>query len=346
MKKLSAVVLPVLCAVFLLAAEQQPKIPPMPEALSSNAVTTLRGGLDIYSMMGIGTKKTWDNVSNKMYILHLAGAKWSEGRPVPGVGGRLGASAIGAKGRIFLFGGYLIDSKGSRIIVPDVNAYSPDERRWYRAEDIPIAVDNAVIGVDHDRYIYLVGGRSTNGPVNNVQVYDLEKNVWSQATAFPGSPVFGHAGGVGDGTIVFVDGAKKNAAGASPEYVPSEECWAGRIDRKDPNKIEWAKVPQHPGTARFGIVAGEDNRRILFTGGTALVHDFKGMDAEGKPAPFSAMTFAFDVHGNHWETISEDTFDARADSRGMVSTPVGMLIVGGLVDNTAVTARVVLVPKR
>ena len=33
----------------------------------SNAVASLRNGLEIYSLMGIGTKKTWDDVSNKVY---------------------------------------------------------------------------------------------------------------------------------------------------------------------------------------------------------------------------------------------------------------------------------------
>ena len=348
MKKQSALLLPVLCAIFLLAADQQPKIPPMPAALSGNAVAALRGGLDIYSLMGVGPKKTWDDISNKVYVLHLQGAKWTEGRPVPGVGGRLGASAIGVKGRIFLFGGYLVDGQGGQLIVADVNAYAPDEKRWYRAEDIPVAVEDAVVGVNHDRYIYLVGGRSKGGPVNNVQVYDVEKNAWSQATAFPGSPVFGHAGGLGDDAIVFVDGAKKNAAGSDPPYVPSDECWIGRIDHKDPNKIEWRKLPAHPGSARFGIVAGagEKERRILFSGGTTTIHDFKGIGPDGKPSEFSTSTFAYDVHANRWETIAEDTYDVRSDSRGIVSTPIGMLIVGGLVKNTAATARVVVVPKK
>lgn len=348
MKKLSALFLPVLCAIVLLAADQQPKIPAMPAAVSSNAVAALRSGLDIYSLMGIGPKKTWDDITNKVYILHLQGAKWTEGRPVPGVGGRLGASAIGVKGRIFLFGGYLVDGQGGQLTVADVNVYSADEKRWYRAEDIPVAVDNAVIGVNHDRYIYLVGGRSKTGPVNNVQVYDLEKNAWTQATPFPGVPVYGHAGGLGDDTIVFVDGAKKNAAGNGPPVLPSDECWMGRIDHKDPNKIEWSKLPAHPGSARFGIVAGggEKDRRIVFSGGTTSIHDFKGMDPEGKPAVFSTSTFAYDVHANRWETISEDTYDVRSDTRGIVSTPIGMLIVGGLVNNTAVTGRVVVVPKK
>jgi N-acetylneuraminic acid mutarotase len=211
MKKLAILLLPLLGAVLLLATDQ-PKIPPMPAAVSGNAVAVLRGGLDIYSLMGIGPKKTWDDITNKVYILNLKSGKWTDGRPVPGVAGRLGASAIGVRGKIFLFGGFVVDGKGDELTIGDVNAYLPQERRWYRGVDIPVPVDSSVIGADHDRYIYIVGGKSKTGPVNNVQVYDTQENTWSQATPFPGTPVFGHAGGLTDGTIVFVDGAKKNSA--------------------------------------------------------------------------------------------------------------------------------------
>src|SRR5579863_3375226 len=81
---LPMLLLPVLCAAFLLASDQ-PKIPPMPGAMSSNAVASLKNGIDIYSLMGIGPKKTWDDISNKMYVLRLSSGKWTEGRPVPGV---------------------------------------------------------------------------------------------------------------------------------------------------------------------------------------------------------------------------------------------------------------------
>ena len=103
MKKLAVFLLPVLCAVFLLAADQG-KIPPMPVAVSSNAVASLQNGLEIYSLMGIGTKKTWDDISAKMYVLRFKSGKWVESRPVPGVAGRLAASAVGAKGQVFVFG--------------------------------------------------------------------------------------------------------------------------------------------------------------------------------------------------------------------------------------------------
>jgi len=346
MRKLAVFSLLVLCAVFLLAADQA-KIPAMPAAVTSNAVASLKGGLELYSLMGVGPRKTWDDITNQVYILHLASAKWSDGRPVPGVAGRLGASAVGAKGQIFLFGGYVVDGQGAEITVADVNSYVADDHRWYRAADIPVAVDSAVIGVNHDRYIYLVGGKGKNGPVNNVQVYDAEKDSWSQATPLPGTPVFGHAGGLADDTIVYVDGAKKNPAGGGP-YLASDECWQGKIDRKDPNKIEWSKLPAHPGPARFAIVAGagEHDRKVLFSGGSAVPHNFKGLDAEGKPAEVSTVTFSYDVHAGRWETIAEDTYDVRTDSRGILSTPVGSVILGGMVKNQAVTARVVILPKK
>ena len=344
MNRRPVLLLPVAFSLLLLAADQ-PKIPAMPNAVTSNAVASLKGGLEVYSLMGLGTKKTWDDVSNKMYELTMRSGKWIEGRPVPGVAGRLGASAIGVKGEIYLFGGYTIDGQGNEFVLGDVNAYVPQDHRWYRADDIPIPVDSAVIGVTHDRYIYLVGGRSRNGSVNSVQVYDLEKNAWSQATASPGAPVFGHAGAVADETIVYVDGAKKDAAG---KYVASDECWMGKIDHKDANKIEWSKLPAHPGPGRFGIVAGagEHDHRVLFSGGTTAPHNYKGLDGEGKPAELSPVTFAFELHGNKWETVAEDTYDVRADSRGIVFTPIGPLILGGTLKNSAVSARVLALPKK
>jgi hypothetical protein len=345
MRKLPVFFLPVLCAAFLLAVDQS-KIPPMPAAVTGNAVASLRGGLDVFSLMGVGPKKTWDDISNQVYQLHLSSAKWSTGHPVPGVAGRLGASAIGAKSQIFLFGGYVVDAQANEMTIGDVNSYLADAKRWYRAEDMPVPVDSAVIGVTHDRYIYLIGGRSKNGPVNNVQVYDIEKNAWSQATPFPGTPVFGHAGGLTDETIVYVDGAKKNTGAGAP-YVASDECWIGRIDHKDPNKIEWSKLPAHPGPGRFGIVAGVgDGHKILFSGGTALPHNYKGLDFEGKPADLSPVSFEYELHGNKWATLAEDTFDVRTDSRGILITPIGAMILGGMVNNHAVTARAMLLTKR
>jgi hypothetical protein len=70
------------------------------------------------------------------------------------------------------------------------------------------------------------------------------------------------------------------------------------------------------------------------------------MGADGKPVEISPVTFAFEVHGQRWETYSEDTFDVRTDSGGVLSTPIGSIVLGGMVKNLAVTARAVVLPKK
>jgi N-acetylneuraminic acid mutarotase len=295
--------------------------------------------------MGVGPRKTWDDITNQVYILNLAHPKWRDGRTVPGVGGRLNAAAVGAKSLVILMGGFVVDNQGAEITLHDVNVYQPGDRRWSRGKDIPVAVDSAVAGVTHNRFVYLIGGRSPDGPVNNVQVYDLERDSWSQATPFPGTPVFGLSGGVTDEAIVVVDGAKAGPAGG-PKYVASDECWLGKIDKKDPNKIEWSKLPPHPGAARFAIAGGGHQHKILFSGGTATPHDYKGMAYDGKPTDGSAVTFDYDLHHHQWETVSEDTFDPRADSRGIVFTPIGPVVLGGMARNMAVTSHVNQLPQK
>jgi hypothetical protein len=347
MKKLSAFYLLVFSATISWG-QDEPKFPPMPAAVSNNAVASLKGGFELFSLMGVGPKKNWDDVTNQIYIMTMSHTgKWSTGRSVPGPVGRLNAAADGAKGLVVLMGGYVVDNRGLELTVPDVNVYEPGARRWSRGKDIPVPVDSAVTGVTHDHFVYLIGGRSVGGPVNNVQVYDVEKDAWTQATPFPGTPAFGMAGGVADEAIVVVDGAKPGPAGG-PRYVPSDECWLGKIDHKDPAKIEWSKLPAHPGTARFGIAGGGADRdhRIYFSGGTTTPHDYKGASYDGSAAEVSPVTFDYDLHGNRWETLNQNTYDPRADGRGLVETPLGPVVLGGMVKNLAVTARVTLFPKK
>jgi len=128
----------------------------MPAAVAGNAVADIKGGLEIFSLMGVGPRKTWDDVTNKIYSMDLGHPRWIEGRPVPGLVGRLNASAAGAKGLIVLMGGFMVEKDGNEITVPDVNIYEPGARRWSRGKDIPTPVDSAAVGVTHDRFVYLI----------------------------------------------------------------------------------------------------------------------------------------------------------------------------------------------
>ena len=207
-------------------------------------------------------------------------------------------------------------------------------------------VGDAVIGVYRDRYIYLVGGRTNGGLVTDVQVYDVDKNRWSKATSI-GTAVFGHAGALVGDTILYVDGAVRNPAGDAPRFVASDECWSGKISHHDPARIEWTKLPAHPGTARFRIAAGvsEKDEMIYFSGGSDSPHDDAGIGYDGKPAEPSPVTFAFDLRTRKWETLDENTPDATMDHRGLLVTKQNLVIIGGMEKGQTVTAKIVVLSK-
>ena len=214
-------------------------------------------------------------------------------------------------------------------------------------------VYDAVAGVYKDRYIYLIGCWSKTESVRNVQIYDTEKDVWMQGTPIPGTPVFGHAGGIEGDTIVYVDGAYKNPDNKGPKYLPSSECWVGKIPtgkKADITKIEWAKLPEHPGTARYRIAAGAgapDKKRkagkIYFSGGTDNPYNYNRIGYNGQPAEPSPTTFAFNVKSEKWETIDDNTPDPTMDHRGLAVTQHGLLVIGGMEKGQQVTAKVTIV---
>jgi N-acetylneuraminic acid mutarotase len=325
------------------------KLPPLPAPLSNNAVASMRSGKDlsIFSFMGIGPNKTWKDISNAAYEMDLATAKWTELRPVPGTVGRLGAVAVAARGQVYVFGGYAVDAQGGEATLSDVNVYVPAQQRWFRGADIPAPVDDSVAGVRNDRFIYLISGWSKTAVTNKVQVYDAEKNTWAEATPIPGTPVFGHAGSVLGDTIIYVDGVRKNPAGGEPAYVTSDECWMGKVDHHDPTKIEWRKIENHPGIARYRIAAGasEKEGKIYFAGGTDNPYNFSGIGYDKRPAEPSPFVFAWDAKAAKWETIADNSPDPTMDHRGLAVAPQGLITVGGMEKGQKVTARVIVLPK-
>jgi N-acetylneuraminic acid mutarotase len=346
MKKLFASLLLLLFSGCLLA---QSGVDPLPDPVSDNAVAMAKvhGDLLLFSFMGIGAKKTPDAITSTAFSLDAKEGKWSAIHAVPGTAGRIGAMAANVHDQLFLFGGYVVDSPGNGMVVPDVGVYQPANDRWLRGTDLPLPVGDSVVGVYRDRYVYLVSGRARGDVVNDVQVYDAEKDRWLKGTPIPGTPVFGHAGALVDGTILYVDGARKNPAGNTPRYVASDECWMGKIDHRDPTKIQWTKLPNHPGTARYRIAGGgsEKDQKIYFAGGTDNPYDYDGIGYDGKPAEPSPVTFDFNLRTGKWETINENTPDPTMDHRGLLVTHEGLVLIGGMEKGQKVTARVTLLSK-
>jgi hypothetical protein len=107
MKRLVFATLLMLPVVVLLFAAANPGVEPLPEPISNNAVAILRvkGQLELFSLMGMGPKKTWDAVTNAAYQLDADSGKVYSIHAVPGTAGRIGAMAVGAANHVFLSGG-------------------------------------------------------------------------------------------------------------------------------------------------------------------------------------------------------------------------------------------------
>jgi len=341
-----------------LNAGSELKLPSMPAPVSNSAgASTHPGetGQKVFSFMGMGAKKTWDGVTNRAFELDLKTGLWEEKRSLPGVVGRLGASAVAVSGQVFIFGGYVLDREGTETTQSDLNVYVPFEDRYYRGKDVPVPVEDAVVGLFHERFIYVIGGRSKGEAVRNVQIYDTEKDTWSQGTPLKGPAVFGHAGAILGDSIIYVNGAYRNpeAGGTknASKYVASGECWMGKIPtgkHADISQIEWTKLPGHPGNARFRIAAGagpEERKggHIYFSGGTDNPYDYNGIGYDGKASEPSAVTFAFDLKSGGWETIDENTAGAVMDTRAVAVAGHNLILVGGMEKGQAVTAKVTIV---
>ena len=164
-------------------------LPALNLPVSNNAVTLVEAedGPYLYSFLGLGSGKTWQDISNRAAVLKPGAESWTELEPVPGTTGRLAASAISVAGAAWLFGGYTVAADGSEESITGVYRIQPGEARLQWVTDMPVPVDDAVLLNYQDRYIYLVSGWHDLGNVNLVQVLDTHKMQWTQATPWPGA---------------------------------------------------------------------------------------------------------------------------------------------------------------
>ena len=121
----------------------------------------------------------------------------------------------------------------------------------------------------------------------------------------------------------------------------------GKIDHHDPAKIQWTKLPNHPGTARYRIAAGgsEKDQIIYFSGGTDNPYNYNGIGQNGVPAEPSPVTFAFSLRSGKWGNLNENTPDPTMDHRGLLVIPQGLVIIGGMEKGQRVTPRVAILAK-
>ncbi len=319
-------------------------LPRLPEPVSNNALASINvdGREFVVSFAGLGAGKTYRDTHAKTFVLDSATGNWRRADPVPGGFGRLAPVAVGVKDRIYVFGGYTVAADGEEASTPWVHAFDPVNGTFQDRQAMPVPVDDAVAVSFRERYIYLISGWHDLGNVNLVQRYDTQEDSWVQATPTPGRAVFGHAGGIVGNTIVYCDGvAVEPNADRSRDFVATAECYSGTIDGEDTRRIDWRKMPPHPGPPRYRMAAAGIPyiNGILFIGGSDNPYNYTGIGYDGKPSSPSSDALLFDLETRQWrEPQSIPT--ASMDHRGLVAYKGQWITAGGMLDDQQVTDEV------
>ncbi|MCG6871053.1 MAG: galactose oxidase [Gammaproteobacteria bacterium] len=321
------------------------EVPPLPVAVSNNAVAAIRnpdGSTSLFSFLGLLEGKSRRDVTNRAFSWSSGAPAWKELPPVPGRG-RLAGVAVTVGQRVFLFGGYTVGEDHSEVSTAGVFAFDPSGTRYLERAPMPIPVDDSIALAYRDRWVYLVSGWHDKGNVSQVQVYDTQTDRWQQATPYPGAPVFGHAGGLVGNQLLVADGVRVAAIeNGKRRFEMSAECWVGTIDPADPFHIRWRRVPAHPGPPRYRMAAGAGASGVLFVGGSANPYNFNGIGYNGVASEPATMLFAWDFARDAWRDPGPGP--ATMDHRGLVRLGDGFLVIGGMGPGQHSLARVTPVP--
>ncbi|MCG8432566.1 MAG: galactose oxidase [Gammaproteobacteria bacterium] len=320
------------------------QLPDLPRAMSNNAVASVKVDSDVYllSALGLGEGKTWRDTLSAAYLLKLGDRDWQKLVEVPGEAGRLAATAIGVGGVFYVFGGYTVAEDGAEKSIATLHSLDPVKKVWRSLAPMPVPVDDAVSFSYLDRYIYLVSGWHDLGNVNLVQVYDIKKDEWHQATPYPGTPVFGHAGGIVGGRLIICDGVKITVPPeGSRKFESANECYKGEIDTDDFRRINWNTIPAHPGPALYRMAAAGDPEfgefGVIFAGGSDNPYNYDGIGYDGNPSKPVRRIFYFDFAANAWKTFSKQMQIATMDHRGLLFVGRFACVVGGMRDKQTVS---------
>ena len=319
-------------------------LPPAPVERSNWAVA--RAGDKVFAFYGLAAGKTSNDIMRDIHVLDLRTGQWRKGGDIPVEHGRLASAAVTIAGTIYLMGGYTVSSDGKEVSTPEVLRYSPANGRFVVDTTMPTPVDDAVAMPWRDRWIVLVSGWHDTGNVTDVQIYDTQTHHWTAGTAWPGKPVFGHAGGLVKDAMVICDGvtATKDEKGKN-HFAITDACWEGDLDPAAVGHIRWRPLPPHPGDSlyRAGAVGATDHdgaARIVFAGGSHRPYNYNGMGYDHLPAEPSSAVFSFDLDKGIWQSHSPLPV-AGMDFRGLISLEDSFALFGGMRAGQQVSGQVI-----
>jgi len=314
----------------------------MPERISNNAVAEgidSNGDINVYSFSGIDSTKLYSGINLKSYRYNTVTTVWDTVAPLPDVQGKIAAGASTVNNKIYIIGGYHVNSNGSEVSSNKVHVYDPVSNSYLMdGTDIPIAIDDHVQAVWRDSLIYVVTGWSNNNNVPDVQIYDPANDNWLVGTATPNITqykMFGASGVIIGDTIYYNGGVTSGFSFNATSYLRM-----GVIDSNDPTVITWSQLQDNPGGKGYRMAAAKYNNRCFWIGGSGTAYNYDGIayDGSGGVEPH-ARILTYQKYWNMWFEGLGSPYGIM-DLRGIAQiTPTSWIICGGMESGQQVTNR-------
>lgn len=312
----------------------------LPVAVANNAVAYLQvnGQDQFYSFNGLLSGKTHLDITNQALVWRQGA--WHDLTVPPAQLPVLAATSVAVGDAVYLLGGYTVAADHSEKSVPNVWRIDAVTDQWQAMPPMPTPVDDTVALVYQDRFIYLISGWHDVANVEWVQVFDTQTQSWQQATPYPLPPVFGHAGGIIGNKMLLCDGVKLVVSGEQRKFLPSAACAVGTIDANDHLLIDWQEIEHHSGVAHYRMAASNHKMsQIQFFGGSDNPYNYSGIGYNGQPSEASDILRVYDFNHENWILRASD-FSASMDHRAALSTPHGLVIMGGMKNPQQVTGEI------
>ncbi len=317
---------------------------PMPEAVANNAITsaTVDGVPYVYSFAGINDSKIWSGIHLRSFRYNTQSDIWETIPSLPDVAGkeRIAAGASTVRNKIYIIGGYHVQSNDNEISIDKVHIFDPESNTYLPdGAAIPIPIDDQVQAVWQDSLIYVITGWSNTRNVADVQIYHPNTDNWTAGTPVPNADyeVFGASGVIIGDTIYYAGGATFGS-----NFPLGSFFRKGYIHPTKPDSITWSSV-QNPLALGYRMGAITTGSRAAWIGGSAISYNYDGIAYNGSGGVPALDRIVLYEPATGELSATEGAILPVMDLRGIAQISENeYIIAGGMRENQTVTDRVFL----
>lgn len=230
----------------------------------------------LFSFGGLDSTKLFSGIHQRSFRFDIENELWTEIQPLPDSLGKIANAASRVNDTIYIIGGYHVFANGSEKSSNKVHRFDIKNNVFFKdGAPIPIPIDDHVQVIWKNKLIYIITGWSDKKNVANVQIYNPQKNSWSEGTHVPNNHIyksFGASGTIIGDTIYYFGGAAMGKNFPIQNYMRK-----GVINPNNPTKIKWSHQVIDSLTTGYRMAATKFNNTPYWFGGSSNTYNYNGI---------------------------------------------------------------------